>query len=116
MYKRQGIVIEAKGTAYGVVKSKIGSGWTHWGELKGVDYAEKGEQIAMSETKLAVVTTASGSLNMRKTASKSAEVLSLIHICDGRREPSYDASLHGWSVRPDSDTVAGCEELRALQV
>ena len=37
-----------------------------------------GEQIAMSKTKLAVVTTASGSLNMRKTASKSAEVIAKI--------------------------------------
>ena len=54
------------------------SRWTHWGELKGVDYAEKGEQIAMSKTKLAVVTTASGSLNMRKTASKSSEVITKI--------------------------------------
>ena len=43
-----------------------------------MDYAEKGEQIAMSKTKLAVVTTASGSLNMRKTASKSAEVIAKI--------------------------------------
>ena len=78
LYIGEGGVIEAKGTAYGVATSKIGSGWTHWGELKGVDYAEKGEQIAMSETKLAVVTTASGSLNMRKTASKSAEVIAKI--------------------------------------
>ena len=78
LYIGKGVVIEAKGTAYGVVKSKIGGGWTHWGELKGVDYAEKEEQIAMSETKLAVVTTASGSLNMRKTASKSAEVIAKI--------------------------------------
>ena len=50
LYIGEGVVIEAKGTAYGVVTSKIGSGWTHWGELKGVDYAEKGEQIAMSHT------------------------------------------------------------------
>ena len=41
LYIGEGAVIEAKGTAYGVVTSKIGSGWTHWGELKGVDYAEK---------------------------------------------------------------------------
>ena len=41
-------------------------------------YIVTGEQIAMSETKLAVVTTASGSLNMRKTASKSAEVIAKI--------------------------------------
>ena len=24
-----------------VIELCIGSGWTHWGELKGVDYAEK---------------------------------------------------------------------------
>ncbi len=72
LYIGEGTVMKQKGKAYGVVTSKIGSGWTHWGELKGVDYAEKGEQIAMNETKLAVVTTACGSLNMRKTASKSA--------------------------------------------
>ena len=41
LYIGEGAVIEAKGTAYGVVTSKIDSGWTHWGELKGVDYAEK---------------------------------------------------------------------------
>ena len=77
LYIGEGVVIEAKGTAYGVVKSKIGSGWTHWGELKGVDYAEKGEQIAMSKTKLAVVTTASGSLNMHKSyAAKGRNHLS----------------------------------------
>ena len=37
-------------------------------------------------------------------------------VCDGRRGSRYDVPLHGWSLRPDSDTVAGCEELRALQV
>lgn len=35
-----GKVIEAKGTQAGVVTSKVtDSKWTHWGELKGVDYS-----------------------------------------------------------------------------
>lgn len=37
LYIGEGYVIEAKGTQYGVVKSKV-STWTHWGELKGVNY------------------------------------------------------------------------------
>ena len=40
LYVGDGIVIEAMGTVNGVTTSKVGSGkWTHWGELKGVDYA-----------------------------------------------------------------------------
>jgi len=38
LYIGDGVVIEAKGTAYGVVKSKLGE-WSHWGELKDVDYS-----------------------------------------------------------------------------
>lgn len=39
LYIGDGWVIEAKGTQYGVVKSKITeSKWTWWGELKAVDY------------------------------------------------------------------------------
>lgn len=35
-----GWVIEARGTQYGVVKTKLSDKkWTYWGELKGVDYA-----------------------------------------------------------------------------
>ena len=37
LYIGDSYVIEAKGTSSGVVKSKV-SGWTHWGELKGVSY------------------------------------------------------------------------------
>lgn len=37
LYIGNGIVIEAQGTSTGVVTSKLGS-WTHWGELKGVNY------------------------------------------------------------------------------
>ena len=38
LYIGDNYVIEAKGTRYGVVKSKV-SEWTHWAELKGVSYA-----------------------------------------------------------------------------
>ena len=39
LYIGNGEVIEAKGTQYGVVKSKVtDKKWTYWGELKGVDY------------------------------------------------------------------------------
>ena len=37
LYIGNGEVIEAKGTAAGVIKSTL-SGWTAWGEMKGVDY------------------------------------------------------------------------------
>lgn len=40
LYIGDGRVIEAKGTYYGVVESKI-SEWSHWGELKGVAYSAK---------------------------------------------------------------------------
>lgn len=41
LYIGGGEVIEAKGTQYGVVKSKVTkSRWTWWGELSAVDYAE----------------------------------------------------------------------------
>lgn len=39
LYIGDGYCIEAKGTAYGVVKSKI-THWDEWGELSGVDYSE----------------------------------------------------------------------------
>ena len=42
MYIGNDEVIEAKGTQYGVVKSKASDKkWTFWGELKGVDYDSK---------------------------------------------------------------------------
>lgn len=39
LYIGNGDVIEAKGTVDGVKKSKV-SIWTHWGELKGVNYSD----------------------------------------------------------------------------
>ena len=43
LYIGDGWVIEAKGTQYGVVKSKVTeSRWTYWGELTAVDYKATG--------------------------------------------------------------------------
>ena len=67
-----GVIIEAKGTVAGCVKSKVTeSRWTYWGELKGVDYADptpaptpeptgkptlrrgdKGEYVTLAQTEL----------------------------------------------------------------
>jgi len=41
------IVIEAKGTAYGVVTSKL-SHWDEWGELIGVDYTNEGSETVVA--------------------------------------------------------------------
>lgn len=38
VYAGSGRVIEAMGTINGVTHSNTGDGWTHWGELKQVDY------------------------------------------------------------------------------
>jgi len=40
-------VIEAKGTAYGVVTSKL-SHWDEWGELIGVDYTNEGSETVVA--------------------------------------------------------------------
>lgn len=46
LYIGDGWVIEAQGTKAGVVKSKASlAKWTWWGELKGVDYGEKHDEI-----------------------------------------------------------------------
>jgi len=49
LYIGEGWVIEAKGTYYGVVRSKV-SAWHEWGELKDVDY-EAGEEPAFQPLK-----------------------------------------------------------------
>ena len=40
-------VIEAKGTAYGIVTSKL-SHWDEWGELNGVDYTNEGGETVVA--------------------------------------------------------------------
>ena len=51
LYIGDGVVIEAASTQKGVTTSKVSDGkWTHWGELKGVDYSGVTEE-PMAEIK-----------------------------------------------------------------
>ena len=60
LYIGNGVVIEAKGTQYGVVSSKITS-WHYWGEMKGVNYSgEQGGDVKMGRAKVI-----GGVLNLR---------------------------------------------------
>lgn len=53
LYVGDGIVIEAMGTQNGVTTTKVTSGkWTHWGELKDVDYSNAITQKPVNDTKL----------------------------------------------------------------
>ena len=69
LYVGDGKVIEAKGTKEGVVKSNVSeTRWTHWGELKGVNYSDaptptpetkptlrkgdKGKYVTLAQTEL----------------------------------------------------------------
>ena len=57
LYIGNDTVIEAKGTAYGVVTSRSDH-WHEWGELKGVEYEENGEK---TEEKTGMETVRTGS-------------------------------------------------------
>ena len=62
LYIGNDTVIEAKGTQYGVVTSKL-SHWDEWGELKAVDYSGESGETSGGDTpvKPAVVTLKNGS-------------------------------------------------------
>lgn len=82
LYIGDGKVIEAKGTAYGVVQSEV-STWTHWSELKGVDYAGVPTPTPINPTKTGkcIVTAPSGSyVNIRKQKSTSSDKLGQLKI------------------------------------
>ena len=60
LYIGDGTVIEAKGTQYGVVASKV-TLWHYWGEMKGVDYSgDQGGDVQMEQAKVI-----GGILNLR---------------------------------------------------
>ena len=76
LYIGNGQVIEAKGTQYGVIISSVDS-WSHAGRVKGIQYITIDETqggITFMEAQ-AKVTTASGPLKLRASASTSATVL-----------------------------------------
>lgn len=69
LYIGNGTVIEARGTQYGVVTSKLSS-WGYWGKMKGVEYGRGSEK--MSVLYQAKVATANGNLNVRASAAIDA--------------------------------------------
>lgn len=75
LYIGSNTVIEAKGTRYGVVASTPASGWTHWGELKGVDYSQAEQDTEVTVLYEAKVVTAQGSLNVRCAPGTSAAII-----------------------------------------
>lgn len=69
LYIGNGEVIEAKGTAYGVVKSKVNA-WDEWSELVGVDYEEQKEDVVIVAKQAVVI---GGDLNIRSAKSTTAK-------------------------------------------
>lgn len=73
LYIGNGLVIEAEGTLKGVVTSNVNGKWTHWGELKGVDYGETPAPVPAGK---AIVT--GKNVAMRQGPSKSTPVMTRV--------------------------------------
>ena len=73
LYIGNGLVIEAEGTLKGVVTSNVNGKWTHWGELKGVDYGETPAPVPAGK---AIVT--GKDVAMRQGPSKSTPVMTRV--------------------------------------
>lgn len=77
LYIGNGEVIEAKGTAYGVVKSKV-TQWDEWSELKGVDYSVVDSATPEDEEVVVIMqnaTVVGGDLNIRANKSTTSKRL-----------------------------------------
>ena len=80
VYIGNGYVIEAKGHAYGVIKSKLSATkWTNWGKLKFIDYSE-------AET----VSTVSISVKTLKNGSKGEDVKAVQLLLNGKANAGLD--------------------------
>lgn len=78
LYIGNGEVIEAQGAKTGVIKSKVTT-WSHWGELKGIDYTNptKKEDVHMTM----VITSANGkSVNFRHQPSADAAIIQQLPV------------------------------------
>lgn len=91
VYAGDGVVIEAKGTQYGVVKSPV-AGWTHAGRIRGIKYTETRDEEKMGKT--ATVTTDSGSLNMR--ADRATGAMLVTRVPKGATVEVLDAGDGVW--------------------
>lgn len=88
LYIGNGLVIEAEGTIKGVITSNVNGKWTHWGELKGVDYSS--EPIVVPAGK-AIVT--GKNVALREGPSTSTPVM--IRIATGSMVDI--AEVKGWT-------------------
>ena len=93
LYVGDGKVIEAQGTRTGVTTSKITT-WHAWGELKGVNYTTKKQEVIPMDYKEAVVT-ADGGVNLRSSASTSSIKLAVIPKNAKIKATQHDAN---WSA------------------
>lgn len=83
LYIGNGIVIEAQGTQAGVTTTRItNSKWTHWGELKNVQYSSTPEKEETGmEAKVVLQSGESGStVNMRKRPSQNADLVMRVPV------------------------------------
>ena len=88
LYIGDGIVIEAEGTLKGVITSDVSGKWTHWGELKGVDYGGTPQPIPAGK---AIVT--GKNVALRQGASTKTPV-----ICRISTGTIVDiATVEGWT-------------------
>ena len=73
LYIGNGLVVEAEGTLKGVITSNVNGKWTHWGELKGVDYGETPQPVPAGK---AIVT--GKNVALRQGPSKSTPVMTRV--------------------------------------
>lgn len=83
VYIGNGEVIEARGHAYGVVKTKLaGRGWTTWGKCPFITYEENTSAIKKEETKQPVqkASEVNVTLNLLRIGATGAQVETLQHL------------------------------------
>ena len=72
IYVGGGDVVEAKGTYYGVVVSRLAE-WTHYGLVKGIGYSDKRDEVISLQPGIAFVDVPNdGTVNIRKAPSTSS--------------------------------------------
>ena len=89
-------VLNAQSASTGFVASDIGKGWTHVGYLKQVDYGMSASAaVTVTSSDTAVTVAPSGStVNLRKSASKSAALVERIPL--GQTVTLRGPELGGW--------------------
>lgn len=112
-------VVEAKGTRYGVVYSKLKE-WTHAGKLKYTEYDldENGQESKKVFPAMGIVVTENGRLNLRKKPDTSSTVLDRIPKGDmitltGYEDGWYSVEYNGHAGYVSSEYVSVSSEAPA---